>query len=217
MAPTPPSYHHSSCHLRLILDRCLTARVRNERLAVDTRSVYISLFSLSGSVCPFPPNTPQTTILATMPSRTFSITTSPLPKLKQYFRQGPPQIPVVGSQTPCYIEALPSHVVHEIGVQCESLYDVLNLSLCVSLFILLSFLVLVDRHLESYPVFSNAVASSAISVFKCGPQNEQAMQIDTGLPFQTPGNSSICPSPRCIPQQAGMDNARRGNSRRSRG
>lgn len=67
-----------------------------------------------------------------MPSRTFSITTSPLPKLKQYFRQGAPQMPVVSSQTPCHIEALPSTVVHEIGVQCESLYDVLNLSLCSS-------------------------------------------------------------------------------------
>ncbi|RXW13154.1 hypothetical protein EST38_g12700 [Candolleomyces aberdarensis] len=67
-----------------------------------------------------------------MPSRTFSITTSPLPKLKQYFKQGQPQTPAIGSQTPSYIEALPSHVVHEIGVQCESLCDVLSLSLCSS-------------------------------------------------------------------------------------
>ncbi|KAG2007227.1 hypothetical protein CC2G_014940 [Coprinopsis cinerea AmutBmut pab1-1] len=63
-----------------------------------------------------------------MPSRTLP-TMSPLPRLKNLLKSGDSFKPLVYAEK-CILDTLPGQVIRDIGWHCDSLSDVLNLSLC---------------------------------------------------------------------------------------
>lgn len=147
-----------------------------------------------------------------MPSRTLSsmgLSASPIPKLKNYFRTDSPKLAV--DPRLCFIEALPSCVIYEIGRQAESLSDVLSLSLCVRPLPFITG----DAPDAPSTVISDANALCPFPLLQRRTCDEQTMQKYTRLSLKAPRDCSTHSTARGPSQSRGVDHSRRGDRRSS--